>query len=251
MQVPTRQVAILALHKIGAPGPGGWETWNYVSEACLRSFLDLVLASGFEFVDHARVAAAFRCPEALGAMPARAALVSFDDGYRSMLENAAPILEEYAAPGLLFVPTQYVGASNLFDQGTEPAEPICTWDELRELRDRGWSIQSHSTTHPSFSSLDRAQRFEELHRSKCALEDELQVRVDGFAFPYGDAGADEQQRLETQEVLAELGYELAYLYKGGIVDLEPAELRPSRFAVTRIALGPDSELAIWLSGERR
>ena len=27
-----RTLAMLAYHKIGAPAPGGWETWNYIPE---------------------------------------------------------------------------------------------------------------------------------------------------------------------------------------------------------------------------
>lgn len=246
-----KQLAILALHKVGRPAPGGWETWNYVSEDCLRAFLEICLAEDFTFVEHARVVDAYRSPEAAEALPDKAALVSFDDGYRSMLENAAPILEDYGASGLLFVPTDYVGATNRFDEGREPSEAMCSWDELRALRDRAWSIQSHSKTHRSFSSLTRAQRCEELHRSKRVLEDELECAVEALAFPYGDAGGDDAQRAETCELLRDAGYAVAYVYKGGIVTMDPLEQRAPRFAVTRIALGPDSDLRSYLRGERR
>ena len=36
--------------------------------------------------------------------------ITFDDGYRSVLELALPILEELGVPATLFVPTDYIGS---------------------------------------------------------------------------------------------------------------------------------------------
>jgi peptidoglycan/xylan/chitin deacetylase (PgdA/CDA1 family) len=53
-------------------------------------------------------------------LPSRAALVTFDDGYRDFLELAWPILERYQVPSILFVPTAYV----------EQPERIFWWDAV-------------------------------------------------------------------------------------------------------------------------
>ena len=37
-------------------------------------------------------------------LPARAVLITFDDGYRDNLENAVPILSQHGYPAVLFVP---------------------------------------------------------------------------------------------------------------------------------------------------
>ena len=47
-------------------------------------------------------------------LPDRAALVTFDDAYRNNLKVAAPILAELGVPAVLFVPTQFVGAENMY-----------------------------------------------------------------------------------------------------------------------------------------
>lgn len=238
----TTTVAILALHKVGAPSPGGWETWNYVSEDTLRGFLRVLGEEGWHIVDHESFVDGLRGERTL---PERTAMVTFDDGYASMLHNAAPVLEEFDAPGVLFVPTDYVGHTNIFDQDNEPEERMCTWDELRELRDRGWSIQSHSKTHATFSSLTPDARRIELEEPKAQLEEELETRIDGFAFPYGDEGEDDAAIAETHAMLEAAGYRVAYRYKGGLA--EPA--KTPRFAMTRIPLGPDSDLRRWLRGD--
>lgn len=43
-------------------------------------------------------------------LPPRSALVTFDDGYRNNLTNAAPLLERYGVPALINVATAYIGA---------------------------------------------------------------------------------------------------------------------------------------------
>src|SRR5262249_22834387 len=45
------------------------------------------------------------------ALPAQAVLITFDDGYRDNLENAAPILHRHGYPAVLFVPIAYVGGA--------------------------------------------------------------------------------------------------------------------------------------------
>ena len=40
-------------------------------------------------------------------------------------------------PGVVFVPTDFVGGSNVWDQHVEPVEPLCGWDDLRTLEANG------------------------------------------------------------------------------------------------------------------
>src|SRR4051812_39789034 len=42
-------------------------------------------------------------------LPERAVLITFDDGYRDNLENAAPVLHAHGYPAVQFVPLAYVG----------------------------------------------------------------------------------------------------------------------------------------------
>ena len=106
--------------------------------------------------------------------------------------------------------------------------------ELRELQQRGISIQSHGVSHRAFSELTEAEQAAELRDSKSRLEEALDAPVEVFAFPYGDCGKEPQIDL----ALADAGYRAACLYKGGVVRLPPT----TPFHLTRLAMGPDSDL---------
>jgi peptidoglycan/xylan/chitin deacetylase (PgdA/CDA1 family) len=230
-------LAILSYHKIGPPGPEAWETWYYVPKRAFRAHLDLLEKGGWKVLD---VGTALAAGNGSARFPERAALLTFDDGYRSVLEHAAPLLAERGIPAVAFVPTAFVGRTSEWDSGTrEPPEALCSWDELRELEALGISVQSHGMTHRAASRLGPMELEEELAGSKAHLEEELGTPVELFAFPYGDAGAG-----EVRAALVRAGYRGACLYGGGVV----TEPMADPFALPRLVIGSDTDLAAVLTG---
>jgi glycosyltransferase involved in cell wall biosynthesis len=128
--------------------------------------------------------------------------LSFDDAHRSVLTEAAPLLRALDVPATLFVPTAWVGMSDEF----------LSWDELRALRDLGWSLGSHTVTHPRMSwrlhgEADRATQArldEECARSREVMERALGVEVTLFAYPYGEAPEP------AREAVRRAGYTTAF-----------------------------------------
>jgi peptidoglycan/xylan/chitin deacetylase (PgdA/CDA1 family) len=228
-----RVLAILGYHKIGPPSPGGWETWYSLPEAQFVAHLESLREDGWEAIDLATLLAGLRAPDRL---PARAVLLTFDDGYRSLLDAALPHLVRFGYPAIVFVPTDYIGGTNAFDADTaEPVEAICGWDDLRELELRGVVVQPHGSSHRRFSSLEPAEREQELRRSRDVLVAGLGRPAEVFAFPYGDDGGD----LEAiRPALARLGYRAACLYGGGPNRLPIADV----YRLQRVAMGPDTDL---------
>jgi peptidoglycan/xylan/chitin deacetylase (PgdA/CDA1 family) len=230
-----RVLAILAYHKVGLPPAGGWESWFYTPEAAFAAQLAYLRDADWRVLD---VPAFLRGLADPAALPRRAALVTFDDGYRSNLEVAVPWLERFGYPAVMFVPTDYVGGRNAFDHGAEPDEAICSWDELRELERRGVSVQSHGCSHRGFSELTPAERDRELRRSKAVLEDGLNQAVELFAFPFGDGCGPDPGPPELRASLEGAGYRAAFLYPGG--PARPPLADPYR--LPRVAIGSDTEL---------
>jgi peptidoglycan/xylan/chitin deacetylase (PgdA/CDA1 family) len=232
IQSKERALAILAFHKIGKPPNGEYPTWNYIPEDVFLAFLFNLNENGWQVIDLATFLRGIIKPYTL---PDRSALLTFDDGYQSILTVALPLLHRFQYPAVVFVPTDFIGGRNTFDDGIEPEEAICNWSELMELEKNGISIQSHGATHRHFSKLDLKEQKEELVRSKLQLEAKLGKPVEVFAYPYGDAGVNFQ---ETRKTLIQTGYRAAFLY-GGVVNT--LSVRDS-YRLHRLAMGPDTDL---------
>jgi peptidoglycan/xylan/chitin deacetylase (PgdA/CDA1 family) len=169
-------------------------------------------------------------------------LITFDDGYRSIREAALRGLREFGYPGVLFVPSDYIGRTNDFEADTdEPRERLCDVDDLRELERNRISVQSHCASHRPLSSLAESEQADELAGSKAALERALGKRVDALSYPYGDAGRDPDA---AARLLRRLDYRAAFLYGGGRFAVETAD----RYRLPRLAVGPDIDLAEELAG---
>jgi peptidoglycan/xylan/chitin deacetylase (PgdA/CDA1 family) len=237
--VANKWVAVLAYHKIGDPPPGEYPTWNYVPEATFLDHLHFLRGTDWEVMGFDAFLQGFDEPERL---PQRTAVLTFDDGYRSMRTLVLPLLRRFDYPAVLFVPTDFVGRSNEFDAGIEPLEPICDWADLRELGRRGISVQSHGVSHRRLSGLSWVEVREEMVRSKRELEAGLDRPVEAIAYPYGDPG-DHAEELDC--LLEANGYRAGFLYGGGTLEVEGAD----RFRLTRLAMGPDSDLGALLDAE--
>ncbi len=75
---------------------------------------------------------------------------SFDDGMRSVYDNALPVLESF----------QQVGSANVYTRTLLTGYEIhMDIEQLLDLQSRGWQINSHSSTHPKFSQIP--QRYED------------------------------------------------------------------------------------------
>jgi peptidoglycan/xylan/chitin deacetylase (PgdA/CDA1 family) len=115
----------------------------------LREQLEFLVGNGYSGATFSDVVS--------GEIPSKAVAITFDDGYKSVLDHGSPVLSEFGFPGTVFVPTSLVGLSapmswsgiEMWEGGPHEDElrPM-NWDELRNLKDVGWEIASHTRSHP-------------------------------------------------------------------------------------------------------
>jgi peptidoglycan/xylan/chitin deacetylase (PgdA/CDA1 family) len=146
-----------------------------------------------------------------------------------------PVLSRFGYPAVVFVPSDFIGGRNSFDLGNEPDEPICNWEDLRDLERNRISIQSHGATHRALSPLQQNEQEDELRRSKSVLEASLGTPIEVFSFPYGDGGTDAEAMTNA---LKRSGYRAACLYGGGPNTIPIADA----YRLARVAMGPDTDL---------
>ncbi|MCX4194106.1 polysaccharide deacetylase family protein, partial [Methylobacterium organophilum] len=107
--------------------------------------------------------------------------VTFDDGWRSVLSGAAPVLSDLGIPWTLFV------VSGWLDRPESAPPGILGWRAIEALAANGVEIGSHSITHPNFGWLDAAEAAAELEGSRRAIEVRLGFLPDSFAIPLGQS----------------------------------------------------------------
>ncbi len=123
--------------------------------------------------------------------------LTFDDGYRNVLTEAAPPLGRLGVPALVYVVSSWVGRTNRWPgQGDGlPELPLLDWDELRAWREAGFGVGAHTATHRRLAGLTEDAWASELAGCRARLEDEVGVPVPHFAYPYGDASAEARRRV--------------------------------------------------------
>jgi len=118
-------------------------------------------------------------------LPARAVVITVDDGYASTYQHAFPVLKKHGFPATVFVYSDFVGARDAL-----------TWAQMREMIASGLiDIQSHSKSHDSLTTLlpgeteaaYRKRLERELKVGRDILQRNLNHEVTSFAYPYGDA----------------------------------------------------------------
>ncbi|MDZ7364205.1 MAG: polysaccharide deacetylase family protein [candidate division KSB1 bacterium] len=113
-------------------------------------------------------------------------VITFDDGYRSLMQYALPILSRYHFRATVFVIAGYIGRPNLWDvKFFLPRLQHLDWNELRRLIAAGWEIGSHSLHHDYLPSLTDYELGHDLYASRKILEDNLQTPVTHLSLPFG------------------------------------------------------------------
>jgi len=148
-------------------------------------------------------------------LPQDGVLVTIDDGFKSTVEFAFPILRKLDVPAVAFVSAGLVGMKR-GDPGIDAAAPedYLDWKDLETLNAHNVSIQSHGCTHRSLGFLPPAQIIDELSRSKEMLEQRLGSPVTAFAYPFGTV-TDYSAAIAKQA--ADLGYRLAFTSQHGAI----------------------------------
>ncbi len=130
-------------------------------------------------------------------IPAKAVAITFDDGYRSILTNARPILNKYQFPYTIFINPELAGTGSDF----------LSWQDLELLQREGATIANHTVSHPHLirkldGESDHAWKVrvrEEILGAENLIQSRLGISPGLLAYPYGEYN----QAVES--IVAELG----------------------------------------------
>lgn len=165
------------------------------------------------------------------AIPRRAIVITFDDGFLDCAHHAGPVLAEYGFSATFFLVASLTGGPSKWLRSERGIElPLMSWDDARELERAGHRCESHSMTHPRLTELSAGGCRAELARSRAMIEQELEHDVRCLAYPFGSFNE------QVREMAAECGYEAAVTVEQGLSTDDDHPLALKRVPV----LGADS-----------
>lgn len=168
--------------------------------------------------------------------------ITFDDAFKSVVDNALPELAKRGFPCTIFAPSGALGRCPdwSMEGSGDRDEVVVGADCLRQLRGPLVSIGSHSVSHPRLAHMPLERAREEILNSRVELAEILGAPVTLFAFPYGDHDA------ATLEVCREAGYQHAFT-----ISPEPIDVDDQTFERGRVSVDPGdgrTEFLLKMSG---
>jgi len=181
---------ILCYHSVGQPA---WGT-NDVPPEQFRKQIEQALEAGFRFVPARDIVKTGGGPRDLA--------ITFDDGMKSVMTQAAPIMKDYNIPWTVFVVSEWSDGNT-----HQPEDTFMSWKDIEAVMKDGADVGSHSATHPQFQTIDREQMITELAGSRDLFEKRIGYSPDTFAIPYGQSM---NWTSEAHEIAKEVGYSIIY-----------------------------------------
>lgn len=164
-------------------------------------------------------------------------VISFDDGYVSVLEHGLPVLQDNGFRAVQYIVAGEIGGHNRWDVAEgEVAAPLMDRVQLREWLAAGQAIGSHTVNHVWLTRVHPAVAREEITSSKARLEDLLGVAVEHFCYPYGDWNR------QVRDWVEEAGYRSACTTAFGV---NPAGTDPYAMSRLLVRYQSRSPRALW------
>ena len=181
---PGSGIPVLTYHHIGAGAD-----WLYVSESDFEQQLVYLRGQGYTPISVAELAAGL---SGKAKLPTRPIVITFDDGYDDNYRAALPILLKQSMRASFFVVTGKIGQPGYM-----------TWQQTREMHNRGMEIGSHTVHHYTLNEINLKEMERELLASRLMLESNLPAAPAVFANPFGETAP------AVVELLAQTGYQAA------------------------------------------
>lgn len=136
-----------------------------ISEPVFDEFLAVIKKKNYQSID---------TKDLNGNLDKMAIHLSFDDGASSDLEMASVVLLKHKLKATFFVTTSYIGTPGYMN-----------WEQVQELKQRGFDIQSHSHGHKLLATLSKNEIEADLKLAKDTIEKKLGSPVEALSLPGG------------------------------------------------------------------
>lgn len=178
------RIPVLMYHRVGA-AHNDWERKYCVSPQRFAEHMQTLERAGWRAV---AIDDFFAWLDGSTELPEQSFLLTFDDGFLGVYEHAAPVLASLGWPATVFLVSQLIGQRDAWCETHNPSGatyPLMGASHIRELRNRGFSFDSHTRSHADLLTIDDNALLDQLAGARNDLQSLLGEAVDYLAYPYG------------------------------------------------------------------
>ena len=173
------KLPILMYHHIGYPPPDGGKIRDdlTVSPENFKTQVSWLKEHGYQSVKFSDL---YNYSLGTAKLPAKPVILSFDDGYQDVFDNAVPVLREEGFSGSFAIITQYPSTHS----GTNF---YADWNTIKAAADQGMEIVSHTQDHFDGKNPKYTETFilTNLKGSREDIRSHLGYNTDTLIYPYG------------------------------------------------------------------
>ena len=173
-------VIVLGYHQFTGPGVGSKNIYS-MRQDVFEQEMKYLKDNGYHVVPLSDVVRFIK--HEIG-LPPNSVAITIDDGYKSAIVWAAPVLKKYGFPWTFFVYPDFITVAE--------GKGAASWNDLLQLQTDGVDIECHSKSHPILTKKGgkSPEQYDtwltaETAGAKATLEQHLGKPVKYFAYPYG------------------------------------------------------------------
>lgn len=185
MEIKPFQIPILTYHKIDTQNELGI---NVISPQNFHDQMRFLNKQGYRTITFRDIL--------IDNIPEKPVIITFDDGYHSVYEEALPILEKFNFTAVIFIISHFVGKWNTWDANlVKILFRHLNSHQILQMSAYGIEIGSHGVTHKAFTFLNDREIHAELIQSRERIKDICGKEPITFAYPFGIQNFDIQQKI--------------------------------------------------------
>jgi len=128
-------------------------------------------------------------------LPDKVVVITFDDGYKNIYDNAHPILKEFSFPYTIFINPPLIGIVGY----------QLDWHQIKIMANEGASFANHGSQHSHMLTKNKSESEEswlrrsllEIETAETILKNNLGYSLKYFAYPYGEFDLKLKNRLRA------------------------------------------------------
>lgn len=158
-------------------------------------------------------------------------LITFDDGYYSLLKHATPVFLKHGFKATLFLTTSPVGKSSYevlpnFDKSYPPLDRPLNWEELLLMEKQCWDIQAHGHRHLPHNMITEEELISEIEECKREISLKIKKTPMFYSFPYG------RYNTRAMAIIKDKGFKASFSVHPGFSTFNSDTRRLQRIEIT-------------------